>query len=181
MISYLIIDHIVTALTEALIEYLPADDDARAGAVQAGPLQDDPDPEDARISITVHENDPDQFTGADGLGHRHWSDEVYEVECGGAITWMRRFTVKGRLLLEDTGETLAEARQLAAEVRKKIEYTLLTLSFSGVVDSYGEYVSRGVTSEGLIGEMIQGGGPEAYEFRLKIYFDVLTTQTGDLQ
>ena len=95
---------------------------AIAGVVMAGPLQGNPDPDVARISVTVHENDPDQMTGA--APARMWQDEPLSVEIGSGraiTTWSRKFTVKARCLLEGTREDLDTARQIASTVRSRIE------------------------------------------------------------
>lgn len=161
-------------LQTALIDNIAAGDPAIAGVVQLGPLQDDPDA--ARISITLHENDPDQFYGTSNFISGDWNDEVDEIECGAAITMRRRFTVKARCLLVNTQEDLAAARSIASAVRERIEQTLLTTSFTGVT-SNGEYVSRGIFSDSIKGEQIQAGGPpDAFDFHIKIRFEVLTTK-----
>ena len=140
-----------------------------------GPLQGDPDPDVARISVTIHENDPDKFYGINQTLSGDWEDEVEETECGGAITWRRRFTVKARCLLVNTQENVTTARSIASTIRKRIETTLLQMSFRDIQDD-DEYVSRGVFSENIHSEMIQAGGPEAYDFHIKIRFEVLTTR-----
>ncbi len=105
-----------------------------------------------------------------------WGDEVAEIECGGSVTWKRRFSVKGRLLFVNTGEGLSEARTIAAVVRQRIENTLLNLDFGDVSDEHGEYVSRGVVSYALKGEMVQAGGPpDAYDYHIKVRFELQTT------
>jgi hypothetical protein len=164
-------------LTAALITNIDGGDPTRAGVVMVGPLQGDPDPDQARISITVHENDPDRFhgrAGASAIGEE-WEDEVYEVECGGALTWRRRFTIKGRCLFVTTQEDKDTARSISAIVRARIESTLLNMDWTGVA-SGNEFVSRGTFAETLKGEMVQGGGPpDAYDFHIKVRFELLTT------
>jgi len=155
-------------------------DSARVSIVIEGPLQGDPDPDEARIFITLHENDPDRFitgavTGMDG----DWSDEPYNIEVGSAITWKRRFTIKARCLLDITREGLDTTREIASLVRSRIEFSLLRMTFAGV--SYEtEYVSRPVLSKEMKGEMIQSGGPpDSYDFHIKARFSVLTTKVND--
>jgi hypothetical protein len=158
----------------AMIDYI--NDETQAGIVLEGPLQGDPDPDEARISISVFENDPDEFVNGAPTGtDRTWMDEVEEVEIGGAVTWRRRFTVKARCLFEKTREELAVAREIVSTVRSRIEYTLLGISFSGISEN-GEYVSRPVISEEMSGEVLQAGGPpDSYDFIMKLRFSVLTT------
>ena len=80
-------------------------DPTQAGAVQIGPLQGNPDPDVARISVEIYENDPDRIEGIPSGSRSTWEDEVEEIECGGAITWLRRFSVKARCLFVNTRET----------------------------------------------------------------------------
>jgi hypothetical protein len=164
-------------IEEDLIAQIADDDPARAGVVKLGDLQGDPDPDTARIAITLHENDPDTFRSGSFTGMiGHWSDEVEEVEIGGAITWKRRFSVKARCLLVNTKEDLATARDIASTVRTRLEASILRTDFGGIlVDN--EYVSLPVISENILGEMIQGGGPpDSYDYQIKMRFQVLTTK-----
>ena len=178
MIHEEILDYLQAALVTALIDSVVTDDPARVGVVKLGPLQGDPDPDAARISIELYENDPDNEVKGSGIGGMTWGwqDEVYEIECGGSITWIRRFTIKSRCLLESTGEELLAAKRIASTVRSRIERTLLGLSFSGV-ESEDEYVARGPFSEDIASETVQAGGPpDAFDFNIKMRFTLLTTQ-----
>jgi hypothetical protein len=161
----------------ALITNIDPADLARAGVVKLGDLQGEPDPDVARISVTLHENDPDNFiTGVPTGLKGDWTDETYDIEIGKAVTWKRRFTVKARCLLEATQEGLSDARNIAATVRMRIEHALPAISFSGVTAD-GEYVARPIISEEMKGEMQQSGGPpNAYDYFIKFRFDVLTTK-----
>ena len=166
-----ILDHVQTQLELNLITTPGDEDTAQAGVVKIGPLQGDPDPDRARISIEIHHNDPENIDGT-------WRDKVEIVEIGGVVTWARRFTVKIRCLLEKTREDLTEARSIASNVRDRAELTLLKELFTGVKTD-DEYVSRGPMATSLKSDMIQGGGPpNSYDFHIKIYFDVYTTRTG---
>lgn len=181
MIHDAILTAVMAQLTVDLIDIPVAadpDDVAVPTVIQEGPLQSEPDPADARISVTLHENDPDGvYKPANTNLTNEWTDTVAEIECGAAITWYRRFTVKGRVLLVNTGEELNIARQIASTLRDRIENSLLNMDFSGVADAEtGEYVGKSVLSPGLKGEMIQAGGPEAYDYHLKVRFQVETTR-----
>ena len=140
-------------------------------------MQGDPDPDAARISLELYYNDPDQTISGSGLGANPdtWDDQVEEIECGAAITWKRRFTVKARCLFEGTGEDLAAAHQIASDVRSRIEKALLLMKWD--LSTPDEYVSRGILSENIRGQVVQAGGPpDAYDFHIKIRFEVLTTE-----
>lgn len=146
--------------------------------VKLGPLQGDPDPDEARISVELYENDPDQEIKGSGISQsgEPWKDQIEEIELGGGITWKRRFTVKVRVLLEGTREDLENARRIASTVRSRVEKSILTMKFAGV-ESDGETVVMGPFSDDLNSEMLQAGGPpDAYDFFIKVRFEVLTTQ-----
>lgn len=178
MIHNVLINHVKEKLQKALIDDIPAGDTARGGVVKVGPLQGDPDPDVARISVEVYFNDPDQTISGSGMGAapEAWDDQVEEIEVGGVITWKRRFTVKARVLLDRTREGLGDAHVIAATVRSRLERALLFMTFSDI-GTDDEYVARGVTSDALRGEMIQAGGPpDSYDFHIKLRFDVLTTE-----
>jgi len=98
-----------------------------------------------------------------------WSDEVDEIEIGGAITHIRRFTVKARCLFSEQRRRSNKCREIATTVRDRIEKTLLDLSFTGVSTS-DEYTSRAILSEEIAGEMLQAGGPGSYDYHIKVRF-----------
>lgn len=176
-----ILNRVRDELERMLITEVPEGDPTRAGVVKLGNLDGEPDPDEARISITLHENDPDGFIGGMVTAqHEKWIDEVDHEELGGdysAGTYRRRFTAKGRVLLDISREGLAEAREIASTVRTRLEHALLKISFSGI-EVGGEYISRRVIASGLHGEMLQGGGPpDSYDFLIKVRFEVLSTKT----
>lgn len=171
-----IIEKVQDELEAKLITSISEISPTRAGVVITGPLQGDPDPDQARISVTVYEGDPDNFfsgniTSMDGT----WNDEIAETEIGGSAIWNRRFTVKARCLFAASGESKDEARRIATAVKARIERTLLDMSFAGILDSR-EYVSRPVIYDTMKSEMVQSGGPpDAYDFFIKVRFDVQTS------
>jgi hypothetical protein len=177
MIHKVIMDKVEAVLRKRMVTDISSADLAIPGAIVQGPLQGNPDPDVARISITINENDPDKITGGD-LGSNSFEgfeDQVVEVECGGSITWVRYFTIKARCLLEGSRENLVVARQIASTVRSRIERTLLGIDFTGIT-SDNEYISRGILSNEMHGEMLQSGGPpDAYDFHIRVIFSVLTT------
>jgi hypothetical protein len=172
-----ILAHLQQSLQETMIDDLPEDDQTRAGVVMQGPLQGEPEPDTARISVTIHENDPDGFYGKGGAStlSSGWEDEISEVECGGSVTWKRRFTIKARCLLVLTSEDLAAARRIASTVRSRLEQAVLQTSFEGVCTD-DEFVSKGPVADGVQAEMVQAGGPpDSYDYHIKIRFEIETT------
>lgn len=175
----LILEHLRGALQASLIDSIPVDDPTRAGYVKIGPYQGSPAPDEGRITISIHENDPDRIVKAGVTGFSDdWSDEMDLIEIGGASTTARRFTIKARCLFAITREGEDEARQIASMVRSRIETTLKKLSFASVRTD-DEYVARGALSSDMSSEMMQAGGPpDAFDYLIKVHFSVLTTQTG---
>jgi hypothetical protein len=173
-----ILSRLEESLSQALIESVPEEDPARVGAIKVGPLQGEPDPDVARISIELYYNDPDQAIGGSGIGQSPdpWDDQVEEIEIGTTITWRRRFTAKVRCLLESTQEDLAATRAIVSTVRSRLERALLQAKFAGVATA-DEYVSRGVLSENIRAIVAQSGGPGAYDYHIKLRFEVLTTES----
>ena len=175
-----ILDYLITQLTARLITApvaIDEDDTAVPSVIQQGPLQGSPAPDKARISVTVHENDPDRFFDNPATQmSSEWSDEVVILESHEVATWRRRFTVKARCLLVKTKETKSEARAIASKLRSRIEDALLDIDFTGVTADNGEYVSRKIFSNSVKGEMVQAGGPpNSFDYHIKVRFDVLTT------
>lgn len=178
MIHHAILVHVKDTLQTGLIDSIT--DDTQAGAVKIGPLNGDPmDPDSARISLEVYPNDPDQEIKGSGIAtsDQSWKDEVLETEIGGGITWARRFTVKCRCLFENSHEDLDNALRIAYTVRSRMEKLLLEMTFSNL-NSAGEYVCRGVFGDELTGEITHSGGPpDAYDFFIKVRFEVWTSRT----
>jgi hypothetical protein len=182
-IQYLIMSRIQSHLEAILRDGYTIFDSTRVHTIQIGPLQGDPDPDEARIFIELFENDPDKIvngatTGMDG----DWSDNVDEIECGDGDnvhqTWNRRFTLKWRCLFDKTREAMEEGQEIASTIKSRIEHELPKISFSGLIDD-GEYVSRRILSTAVKSEKLQSGGPpDSYDFRGKIRFELQTTTGG---
>jgi len=178
MIHDAVLHKIYTCLQKSCIDDLLITDPTRAGVIMIGPLQGNPDPDVARISITIHENDPDRSMG--GVARtRIWQDEVINMEMGdghGCATWSRKFSVKARCLLESSREEIAAARDISSTVRSRIEKTLRDIDFAGV-ETAAEYVSQGIMTYLLKSETLQSGGPpDAFDFHSKIKFEIWTTE-----
>lgn len=176
-----ILDKVAEELTTAMITNIDGEvqeaKSTKVGAISIGPLQGDPDPDRARISVELYCNDPDQTLNGSGTGKAFeaWDDTVEEIEVGGAITWRRRFTAKVRCLLESTREAKSDALEIASTIRSRLEAALLGIDFNGL-SSDNEHVSRGIFSDTLRSQSIQAGGPDAYDFHIKVRFEVLTTR-----
>jgi len=171
------LDYIEDELRAALITEVDDDDIALVGHMQQGPSQGSPAPDAARISVTIHENDPDAFFDNPASAIKNvWPDEIAFVETSQVITWKRRFTIKARCLLVRTKETKDVAREIASTLRTRLEDTLLSMDYTDVEATNGEYVSRKAVAKSMKSEMIQAGGPpNSFDYHIKVRFDVLTT------
>lgn len=172
-----ILSYLKTQLTLDLITNVTGV--TKAGIVKIGDLQGEPAPDDARISVTLYMNDPDSFiSGSLTSVKDSWEDEVYDFEIGGAITWKRRFTLKVRFLYANSREELDEARRITTLVRDCATERLLSYNFNGVVVGT-EYAANTIANKSIHSESLQSGGPpDAYDYFVKIRFEVLTTKTG---
>lgn len=173
-INKAIMDHLEDILTVALIDAPRAEnasDPSIAGVVKQGPLQGEPAPDTARISVTLHENDPNN------IDDKSWNDRIVGVEAPRTVTIARRLWLRGRCLLVDTQETLDEARDICSTVKRRTEQALLREEWTGVAADDGEFVSRGAISSEMRTRMRQGGGPpDSYDFHFDIIFDIWTTK-----
>jgi len=183
-IHSLIMETIEAYLEAHINDGLTVDDPEYVSLAKLGPLQGDPDPDEARVFVTIFENDPDKFiSGAVTSFSSSWIDEIVDTEVGLSdeqvvTTWVRRFVLKARLLLEQTGENEVEARRLASCIRTKIEHLLPKISFSSIKED-DEFVSKRITNDDIQGEMIGAGGPpDSYDFMIKIRFSLWTTTGG---
>ena len=175
MISDAIVDKVYAELTTALIDDIAEGDPTRVGLILQGPFQGQEDLERARIVIEIYENDPDKFQrGAVTSMWGAWEDEVAELEIGGSMIWNRRYTVKARALMTKTKEDIDNARLIASTLKDRLTRTLITIDFAGTQDDE-EFVSRGILSHKIQAEAIQGGGPQAYDYYIKVRFEVQTT------
>jgi len=175
-----IMDYLRVELTDYLITQptiANPSDPAIVSVVKQGPLQGDPlDDDEARISVTIHENDRDGGDRAMEDGMRDpWEDEIdwseEEIPSVGHV-WFRRFTVKCRALLSESQELLDPGREIASCVRSRTEELLSRVNYSGVTHN-GEFVCWPLKE--MKAEQIQLGGPDdSYDFHFKIRFSVQT-------
>jgi hypothetical protein len=176
-----IMHHVKDAIVDQIQDALPDGHPIKPGVVKIGPLLGDPmDPDEARITVMIFENDPDEkdsFQWCDEPA----SDDYGGLEIGGGITWMRRFTIKVDMYLERTREDVDAARRIAGSLKNRLEEVVMGLSFNNV-SIEDEYVSRGAFASTIKSTVRQGGGPpDSYQFHIKLRFEVLTTKTGVLQ
>ena len=179
-------DVIVNAIVDELKETMQLDtekcDDAYGFLIKAGRLQDSP--VQNKNNITVHVGDPDSSSSewADELAR---PDEQYQYvqvptvsEIGGGfsgIFWWRRGTVNGELFYIITDYDRDKARQVANEVRRRIEDTLgtnLARAFVGLTDGYEQViVFMPVKSQAM-----EAGGPRQHIWRIKVWWQALTSR-----
>lgn len=181
-ISDVIVDAIVVKLRETMQLDTEKSDDAYGFLIRAGRLQESP--VQNKNNITVHIGDPDSSSSewADELAR---PDEQYQyvqvptvVEIGGGFSgvfWWRRGTVKCELFYITEDYNRDKARQVANEVRRRVEDTLgtdLARSFIGLTDGYEQtIVFMPVKSEAM-----EAGGPRQHIWRAKVWWQALTSR-----
>lgn len=156
-------------LQKVCIDDVPLSDTSRAGVVKIGPLQGEPEPDVARISITVHPNDPDRPT--------KMLDKVIEVNIPCSQIWNRYFTIKYRILLEPTHENLEQALTIASTVKARVEHAISSATY-GSIRTSTESVQRGCQDVSSRHSLLQGGGPpDSFDFQGKFMFTIMTETT----
>ena len=153
-----------THLENALITAIPEDDPARADVVKIGPLQGDPEIEDAPLSVEIYQNDPEDL--------EEWWDEIIEWEMPRTAIWSRKFSIQWRALLTELGEPLAEAVAIVSTLKSRLEIALNTMCWTDI-EADGEFID-GCSLEEMESRIDQGGGPNEYDYSGKIRFAVLT-------
>ena len=125
----------------------------------------------------LHENDPDAITGASGYLQCRARGKTRSPRSNAVVPKHGTGASRSRpaVCWSTPARTKTPPEQIASTVRHRIEKTIQNLSFAGVEDD-GEYVSRGAVSTSTKGEMIQSGGPpDAFDYFIKIRFEVQTT------
>ena len=175
-ITYEILKRAETHLIQVLMTDIDLSDPARPGYVGIGETQGEPgDPDELRIQITLHENDPDDFEERDPRGIEWYShDETdFSQEVGPVWTMIRRFTIKIRSLFDSTQEDRETARKYNSRVVDRIVTEIRRVDLSNInVD--GEYVS--LPFYRIEKEIGQFGGPDSYDFYSKVRWSLKTTQ-----
>lgn len=151
-------------LEQELITNISVDDPARADIVKIGPLQGEPELEDAPISIEVYHSDPQN--------PEEWVDEIIEYEMPNTAIWKRKFTVLVRALLVESGASLSESLDIISDVMYRAESAIRHIDW-GSVSTEIEY-PMGCPADEIQSETEQGGGPGEYDWSGKIRFSVLT-------
>jgi hypothetical protein len=151
-------------LENKLIAEIAEDDVARASVVKIGPLQGEPELEDAPLSVEIYQNDPEKPD--------EWFDEIIEWEMPRTAVWSRKFVILYRVLLTETGESLAQGLAIASTLKSRIEYALNTMAWGDVVAS-DESIET-CPLDDMVSKLDQGGGPNEYDYSGKIRFTVIT-------
>jgi hypothetical protein len=151
-------------LENKLITEIDEDDVARADVVKVGPLQGEPELEDAPLSVEIYTNDPEKPD--------EWHDEIVEWQMPRTAVWSRKFTVFYRVQLAETGESLAEAEAIASTLRSRIEVALNMMDW-GSLPIDGESIEA-CPLDDMLSMQAQGGGPNEYDYSGKIRFSILT-------
>lgn len=170
----------MTTLSDAVMTYVEgvletvlttnpgASDPAQADEVKIGPLQGDPELDDVPVSVEIYSGDPEKVL------EDTWEDEIIAWEIGGVAYWARRYTIRYRALLVDSGESLAEALAIISTLQARIEKELRTTDWGTITadDEAVEFINR------ISSKTIQSGGPDEYDWLGKTRFELVTRAYG---
>lgn len=178
-----IINQIVVAanasLSVAMRTALDANDETRAGVVKIGLLQDDPTRSVTGVSITTHLHDPDDDSGwrhavVSGPGSTLGTNPPpYEI--GGGEMWYRRYTTMLTQFFK-SNVTATRSRELASIILSRAETAIKRMSLPQEQDDFGEVALQVLIHSSV---NVQSGGPGAYIYHGKIWFQVLTEKEDD--
>lgn len=169
-----VIDLVNDRLTKELRTWISENDEARAGLVRPGLLQDDPTR--YTISVLTHPNDPDndkewRHSVAEG---KYLGVELPAYEVGGGQFWIRRFTTKLELYFRPNVDR-TKARTIAGLVLARAEHAIWNVNFWDVTpDSLGELPQPPCVPASSV--QTEGGGEGEYIWHCTIWWYVLTAK-----
>lgn len=175
------IDDMLMDATEArLLQYLRTDvtDDAQAGLVRAGKLQDDPTAK--KINILLHPGGEEYKNGlqqhGQGYSNAKYVDSTYYIGDGGGD--FQRHYIKVELQLFYSNEPNRKvSRKKSTLVMARAKHALKTWDVAaeiGVKDSFGEYV---YDLQVLDNWLFEGGGDGDFNWRGWLVIEFLTEQS----
>lgn len=167
------IDNILMERLSTMLEYrlkIIPDDDAKAGVVRAGKLQDDPT--DGRINLLIHPGGidfPDEIDTA-----RFGKETVYEI--GGdngnpaTVFWRRKFRIEITMFF--SANSRINARNKAHVLKARMHNALLTDNIRNIPrDSFGESVWGFEVCKIYLNE---GGGDDDFNWRGECWIEYFT-------
>lgn len=147
----------------------------RPGLAQQNPVKD-------RIAVFLHHGDPDDLGTLPT-----WSDKPVQefgaapsdfagYTIGGGVRYWRRFVIEIKSYLARTQEDRDTAREIFQDVQQRCIRTLRSSQALPLTDDFGESAILLVTDRIVDAE--SGGPPRSFNWRGKIYFQVLTESLG---
>lgn len=174
LLIYAIRDRLTDKLITAFDGDPDPEDEAQAGLVLVGKLQEDPT--DTLINIIIREgNDLDDWRHSLNVSDPKsgWAEQIYEI--GGpypTVTNKRRYVIQLRLFYESEFDPDV-ARTKSNVILSRVEHALWTMSLGGIGrDSFGESPHAVEISESYLR---QSGGPGTYIFKGEIKLAFVTS------
>jgi len=177
-IGKLIVDRLITAITDQCQTAYDASEPTRVNLVNRGEFQDDP--EDYGVIVCVHRNDPDR---TERIGASSWQDEQDVVELGqviglggqgGVEHWLRRFTVE---IIVWPNQDQDSADQINGSVVARVRRAVTMTPMLGLTDDHGESVTVGSSPIRKM-KVNEGGGPDdEYSWRCFLYLEYKSVWT----
>lgn len=173
---------LLNVLSEAVVDRLAtvmiteATDDAKAGLVRAGKLQDDPT--SARINLLIHPGDNQwPHTLNTTVEGPSMFAPTYEIGGGipdrsfqGTVTFRKRFMVELKLFFDGEIYRL-RAQKRANAVLSRAIWALLSMQIPSLVDDFGESASQIQIVDHYIHE---AGGEGEFIWRGSIFLEFMT-------
>lgn len=173
------IDDMIMDATEArLVKYLKTDvsDDAKAGIVRLGKLQDDPTTQ--KINILLHPGGEEYKNGLNthtSPSYGKYIDSSYTIGAGGSGFYLHYIKVEFQLFYTNEPNRTV-SRKKSTLVMARAKHAIMTWDAAaqiGAADSFGEYVyDQQVVDHWLF----EGGGDGDFNWRGWMIIEFLTEQ-----
>jgi hypothetical protein len=174
------IDDIIMDATEArLLKYLETDisDDAKAGLVRAGKLQDDPTTK--KINILLHpggEEYKNTLNTRNSPSAGKYVESTYTIGQGGSGFYLHYVKAEFQLFYSNEPNRIV-SRKKSTLVMARAKHAIMTWDAAaeiGHADSFGEYVY----DQQVVGQwLFEGGGDGDYNWRGWMVIEFLTEQS----
>jgi hypothetical protein len=174
-IGKLIVDRLYDCITEVCQTPYDESEPTRVNLVNRGEFQDDP--EDYRVIVCIHRNDPDK---TDRAGETAWLDEKDLQEMGMIIGsggyaagefWLRRFSIE---IIVWPGATQAETDEINGTVVARVRRAVTVLQLTNLSDDFGESIVVGCNPVRRM-KANEGGGPDdEYSWKSFLYLEYKT-------
>jgi hypothetical protein len=174
-IGKLIVDELCDQIVAECQTPYDTTEPTRVSLVNRGEFQDDP--EDFKVVVCVHRNDPDR-TGL--AGESAWMDEKDIQEMGMIMGsggyaagefWLRRFTIE---IIVWPGKVQTTADEINGTVVARVRRAVTVLQLTNLSDDFGESIVVGCNPVRRM-KTNEGGGPDdEYSWKTFLYLEYKT-------